>query len=433
MPLRRLAAATLITLVALTTSASQQESSARLERLGTWLDAVEHHEPGATDGALIVTRTLSTHDMAELWRDLHGLLGMLGRRNVEALRMAIQGFAASSFAVPIPVDYSKAERESLADLAKLVNQRGGANRLVKRGALLHADIALLARARPERTWTSSSNLVPGLVLDMADGGSLGFNRVAPHLEFGRTLLDFVWPGPSTDPTIRLWYHATVAALHSEERLDLAHVSRAVELFPTDPDILLQAGCLHEWLASGSVQLSLRSVKLSQRATMQVGSVEVELTRARRLFERAARASSNRAEARIRLGRVRYLLGHFREAVLELQRGLESPTDPLLRYYAHLFLGSAHEALRNLRDAHAAYATAAQQYPRAQSARLALARLSRTRGDGDDDALRRVEEVLRLPAGNERHDPWWTYHISSGRLGHTLLAELRQQVVSSDRD
>jgi len=99
-------------------------------------------------------------------------------------------------------------------------------------------------------------------------------------------------------------------------------------------------------------------------------------------------------------------------------------DPLLRYYADMFLGAAEEALSHPDAARAAYERAAALFPRAQSPLLALSALYARRSDRGG-ATKAIGSVFDLPQDAEsRDDPWWRYTTVQGRNAGDLLDRLR---------
>ena len=117
--------------------------------------------------------------------------------------------------------------------------------------------------------------------------------------------------------------------------------------------------------------------------------------------------------------------------LGLGRGnaVDDATEPLLQYYARLFLGAEKEALGDRAQARDLYDSATIPYPKAQSPRLALSLLSSVEGR-HDDALAMMAMVLGL-RGEGRNDPWWRYHGSQGRNDPDALAAVYASVSAGD--
>lgn len=403
---------------------AQPANGDRFAILQTWLNAVERHTPGQADTSLIVVGAMSTEDLLAIWTHAQALLSVMGGPVKDTLDVVVLPNRKRP-------EYSKVERVRLEGFVTGLGGAEGRTRLLTRAAILHGDVARLAHLLPENTWSASTQPVPERqVMRMADGEHEGNQVMAPHWHLARTLFDNVLPDPSKDDIIRLWYRATLAHLLASELYDMPHFKRAVELFPRDPVILMQAGCMHEVLASPAMQHAINAIRVRmRRVRFSVGGDERERRLAYVYYRRALRADPTLVEARIRVARIATLQGAFGEAVSDLEKARPATTDPLLLYYAHLFLGAAEDGLGNQARARAAYERASALYPRAQSPRMALSRLALSAGD-DGDARRAIAEIARMPPDAERHDPWWSYEIASGRHASALLSDVYRRVSSS---
>ena len=108
--------------------------------------------------------------------------------------------------------------------------------------------------------------------------------------------------------------------------------------------------------------------------------------------------------------------YYRQAVAPEQ-------EPLLAYYANLFLGAQEEALGRLTEAREAYRRAASFYPDAPTPRIALSHLMRRQGNRDE-ALRLIGEVLAPPSKpSASSDPMRRYHRWAGRHVKTMMADM----------
>jgi tetratricopeptide (TPR) repeat protein len=327
--------------------------------------------------------------------------------------------------------FTKVEFEQLQILSlQVLPDR--ANRLRKRGAMLHADVALLVppssepipNLPPTTTSRDRSREGPGPSILISDGRQLGMREAGLHWDFARTLLDTVTPDPSRDETVRLWYLATAAwqILHREFTYAVPHLERARAIFPADAPIFLISGGLYENFASPRIQEFIRTTALPAGVSINVPSERANLRRAAAFYRRAIDLDPALTEARIRLGRVLGLQGQHEGAIRELQ-----PVDgggSLLRYYTAMFLGAEEEALGHADRARDAFGTASALYPQAQSPYLALSRLAWRSGDRGG-ALRAIQPVLALSVDEDvRQDPWWQYYDGTGRDAETLLDRLR---------
>jgi tetratricopeptide (TPR) repeat protein len=282
---------------------------------------------------------------------------------------------------------------------------GNLNRVLKQGAILHTDIAVL-------------RLETGSYLDSVDytwiflDGRVIAQPKKIHWEYARRLIDSVNPSPRRDAMVRQWYTATTAYMQSRRLLVYSkeNLKEALDLFPSDEQILLYAGAQHETWASPINQNAL----LPRGGGVSYGSKESELKKARKLYRKALSVNPDFAEARLRLGRVLLLLGKSGEAAEELSKATALIQDPQLSYYNALYLGRA-LALQSRRDeARNQYDYAAKLYPTAQSPLLALSHLAQIDDDAEG-AIAAVQSVFELPLGNMREDdPWWIYDLSHVR-------------------
>ena len=293
--------------------------------------------------------------------------------------------------------------------------------VLKRGAMLHADIAMVRVLKGELTTVDPL-------------GTPMRASYQAHLDLARQLLDWVEPEPGEDSDVRVWYRAVTAWLFNHYLLADAerHLERARRLFPDDPLTALDGGTLAETIASPSVQNVASQQRITPSTTFVIRAARTHLEQAERHFRRALDLDPGLVEARVRLGRTWTHLGRTDRAVEALERAAAQATDPLLVYYAQLFLGRAHEAAGNAAASIRAYEQAARPYPLAQSPLLALARRAATEGERQGSAGT-VNRVLSLPWDEDRRlDPWWFYHQGIGRRAGPLVDELRGRVAALPR-
>lgn len=436
----------------------------RLERVEQWLKTVMHHQPGEADEPANLVALWSNGDIRTLWVDANVVVQLMrnprglafnvqfeGQKTVQRVRYTAAQMhrlkvlacaAAGAVSLPACVD-QRAGAELDEDLVRLsslaaASRLGGDhdNYILRRGALLHADIAMLVPARSREPVDAGLSAGPQRIrLDISDGQGVDLTQDAIQWEFGRMLLDYVKPphtelvAPARDEMVRQWYRATAAWMQQRGNHDTFHLDRARALFPTDADILFLSGCQHETYASPAMQSAVRSLVLPTGFVLDVTSDRNELRAAEGFFRRALVVRPDFGEAHLRLGRVLLMQGRAPEASIELQQAIasfEGSEDDQLLYYAELFAGAAHEAMSQLDAARASYEKAAELYPAAQSPRLALSALARRRGDRAA-ALRALQEVFELPPSGDPalDEPWWRYDVSQARNADALLGELRK--------
>jgi hypothetical protein len=437
---------------------------ARIDRLERWLKAVTRHEPGADDEALREVGSWTNPDLRTLWIEVNVVVQLMraprmgifsvrpdGQRAPVAIRYTPQqlarlmalacaagGIVTSRHCVDIKTATSlDADLRRLSGLAGAARLRGDGNFVLRRGALLHSDVAILMRrATMEPIATEKSAGPQRLRLQIADGRDVDFGQDAVHWDIARMVLDHVkpddadQPAPGRDAMVRDWYRATASWMQHVEQHDNMHIARAREIFPTDPEIMFLSGCQHEAYAGPRIQSGVQSAELPAGVSIGVGSARGELRQAEGFFRRALEIEPGHVEARLRHGRVLGSLGRHLEAAGELRQVVAvAPADPLLRYYAELFLGGEEEEIGQRDAARVAFEHAAALYPAAQSPLLAISRLERSYGNRPG-ALRALEQVFALPSdANARDDPWWTYHVAQARNADALLDELRRPFLS----
>jgi tetratricopeptide (TPR) repeat protein len=431
---------------------AQEQKMSRLDRLEAWVAAVNRHTPGEVDDAALQINQWSSADLRSVWIDVASLVSLVREPGVSLfyvpgdpeLRLTPAGWATVTPATrtgrPTPISYSGRDLQRLRSLAAQLGSPtdGRENLLLKRGAMLHADIAMLAPADARFTKANSVGS-RRYRLNMDDGRPTGIETEANHWDMGRRLLERVRyrdprggaaRGPGMDETVRLWYVATCAHLISIGDLDPPHFIRAVELFPKDSDLLFLRGALHEAMASVRRQAAMRKADVPAGVSFAMGSRGDELSLAERFYERVLEVAPGFHEARVRYGRVLGERRHHEEAVRELEKA-NSARGELVQYYAALFLGGELEALGKDDDARRAYERAAKLSPTAQSPLLGLSRVA----TGRDRAAAR-EALLKLaeqePAADTRDDPWWLYDLSAGRGAGIMLEALHKALESGGR-
>jgi hypothetical protein len=430
-----------------------EEVSPRIARFETWLESVEQHRPGDLDEGVRLISTWNQEQLRLIWMDALTIVSLVREPSVSLFYVTEpggvggagqQGRQLSSLATTRSrqVLYTVGELRRLREIAKQVSPKGTPgpeNNVLKRGAMLHADIEVLV---PIRSGASANSARPGpggTTLHMDDGQQLGLTSEVSHWDMGRRLLDAVRPpesksslkmrpDPGADDLVRRWYLAGSAYMLRMRLIDITQFSRARELFPNDPDVSFFVASLHEYLAGVRTQSVMRLMRARRDVRFDVQEEDAELRLAEQFYKRALERNPKLIEARIRLGRVLGLRERHEEAVAQLRQA-QTVEEPLLQFYLHLFLGREFEALGNGPEARQSYERAVELVPTAQSPLLGLSRVADEAGDRTA-AREAVARVLKLPIPDEeRADPWWVYEVVPARGADGLLADLRERIAA----
>ena len=441
------------------------ERASRVER---WLRAVLHHTPGDTDAAVIEVASTPYPELSTLRTDEAVFIRLMRDPRASWFERTYQestspdipqcvncaaseGQGPRKVRAPERIYYSDAdlhrlkvlacaaagtlddrecvnlnaakeidsELRRLAMLASAARDRGDVNYLLRRGALLHSDAAMITSNALGPLDTSRSDDVPVRV-HIVDGEPTAVGVGEFHWDMARHLLDAV--RPERDAMVNLWYRATASWMQQQEQYNSSHLARARELFPDDDEILFLSGSERETQAGPALQSAARSAVLPTGIIADIPSERTALRDAEGFFRRALTSNPRRADVRVRLAHILLNRSKPQEAANELRTALAGTADPQLRYFGSMFLGAAEETLNHLDEARRAYAAASEVYPDAQSPYLALSELARRRGDRSAS----VAQVQRLfDLQDDRHDPWWSYRTVQGEHADDLLAQLRR--------
>lgn len=419
--MRRLVAALLIFLVVEPGARAQRHEAPlprvvnhrgeHVESLQVWVDAVLAHRANSFDAGATRIASWKPRQLIDLRYDLECLLTMMANPSEEGCTLDPERRR------PTDVLYGAIELEKMRRLAASIEDRDA---FLKHAAVLHSDIARLAESLPAadqdepaiaRGRKKAGAAPARSTVEFDDGQIFRVDREADHWGVARDLLDRVTPPLAQDKSVRLWYRATLAWQLGSHDLQWPQFQRAQRLYPDDPVLLYLRGCLHEVFASPRLQSVAKLIaKSDDRSVLR--SMHAELEDAETFLRRAVTADPSLRDARVRLGRVQSLLGKNRPAVEELRQVVQSTTDPLVLYYASLFLGSALESLGERDGARASYERASTLYPDAAAPHLALSQLAMS---GDLAASRAaLEPILNKPGGRDDDDPWWSYYAAAGR-------------------
>jgi tetratricopeptide (TPR) repeat protein len=376
---------------------SGTDSSYLQQRVKEWRTAAVLHTPGNPDQAAAMISSWPSYDLEAVLK----LVTKLASQPASAIKRA------------------KSPIRRMLDLTDQEVRQGDLSRILKKGALLHTDIALLELE--QGSYQHKPEGIEGIGI-FADGRVL-FQPQQFSWQFARQLIDLIPRTPSQDAIVRQWYVATTAYMQSRRLLGYAgqNLKRALDRFPSDDKLLFYAGVLHETWASPVNQNPL----LPRGASVSYGSRDSELRLARQYFEKALEKNPSFAEARLRLGRVTGLQGNHKKAIAELQNAAAIIADPQLSYYASLYLGYEFTMVVRGQEAREQYERAAMLYPTAQSPLLAISQLALD-NDDTEGALRALQRVFGLQSKDPwNDDPWWVYDLAHVRDAAALVAEMQK--------
>jgi hypothetical protein len=383
--------------------------------LKRYLAAVRDHNVGTGDDA---GRVVARWPFADLNQAFFGLAMIL-----DVVRPSIVRDAAAGVMLPLTFRSRVMTRAQLAELLGLAGNDvfvTDPNAILRRGAMLHMDIALYVREtapfqRREFTLTRHST-------DVKDGQTIDVANNTLHWRYARILLDATAPRAAGDPWVRQWYLATTRwmAHHRFWSDELEHARHATDLFASDARFLFERGVVHEVFSMAGLQAA------REDSPILVEPARAELDRAETLLRSAVTLDPSFPEGRLHHGRVLDALGRHREAEAELRQAAADLDDRVLTYYANLFLGHSEGALGDREAATARFERAATAFPFAQSPLLGLSQLARRADDGAaaKTALERLF-ALHSPHGGPDDDPWWEYDRAHGRDADAMVAALRQ--------
>lgn len=252
---------------------------------------------------------------------------------------------------------------------------------------------------------------------------------AKHLEFGVRLVRSarmtgrnvpqLTPAETAQFTER-WFVAAASTLLSvnDPARAAPFIGRGLAVAPKSADLRLMSGILDEMSALSTNSDESRSA--SQISRMILVRTQA-LSRAKGTYQKLLADEPRFTRARVRLGRVLWLLDERDEALVELLRAQRETREPVQRYLAAMFLGALHEQAGNLADARMAFETALAAAPASQAATVALGHLDVMAGRPDRAQALARQLLSKPPVGDE----WWSYR--NGGFEMAALVWLRQQV------
>jgi len=308
-------------------------------------------------------------------------------------------------------------------LERSVPEPEARNDVLRRGALLHTDIALLLPDRAAAAFPSADEVVVS-----ADGLFLDRDTGTGHWWFASWLLSLVRPHSPADEFVTLWYRAVAAHFQNAYLFGSSghHLKRAKRVLPRDPILLFYEGAMREAMASPRFQSVPITAPGATARQIALASAGEQLQDAEHLLREAVKYGAP-PEATVRLGRVVGARGRHRDAVALLEQVAIPPGDARLAYLRDLFLGTEQFALGQPEAARTSLDRASTLFPTAQAPLLAMSAIYRRTGDRQAafDTLRRIEALPSDP--DQRSDPWWDYYRSYAADADNQLASVRAWV------
>jgi tetratricopeptide (TPR) repeat protein len=255
-------------------------------------------------------------------------------------------------------------------------------------------------------------------------------REQVHTALAERIAGLLFADPEGREFARRWYLAVALRDLGYTCFDDAEhwLEAGLRWFPKDAELLLALGTIDEaTTALASRDPAIGPLRGSQRAQVleSLHEKRFRLERAARRFEQALASDPRLAEARLRLGRVRYRQGRRPEARELLRAVAEESGMPALTYLARLFLGRVHEADGEPAEAAAEYEKALALEPQSQAAAVALSYVREQLGEP-----RAREPLLASLAHAGRRaafDPYWEYPIAHAvPRSESLLDALREE-------
>ena len=278
-----------------------------------------------------------------------------------------------------------------------------ARQLLPGAAALHTEAAFRT---PTGSPGSSLNMfhlqIATAIVEFGDG-----SKVKPNSPYA---LHPVAAAPVNDDFRRLWYCAVITVLLNSTRpaQTVPYLKRALGLFPSSVEIRLLAGIEEDMRTS------------PRMSGLSAGDRRDALKAAEANYRFVLQTQPDRAEARLRLGRVLQLRNELPQA-RALLAPLVAVPDNRIAYLSQLFLGGIEDATGHPDAALAAYDGATRRWADAQTARIAASELRHRKGEREAAA----EDVREATGTADTFDPWWTYVFGEYWRAPLLLDALRK--------
>ena len=270
-------------------------------------------------------------------------------------------------------------------------------------------------------WPEAPRREAAFVIELAEAGL--FSTTDGARDDAAALLStyraLVRPPLEPDGFERYWHWAVLAILQGAIRPTTAQsfVKVALARFPAEPRFILAEAIVfdQQWPLSPAALATART-GFRVPSTAHVNGVIAR-------YEAAIAIDDTAAEARIRLGWFLYRLGRHADALARLDDlRSDRANDAQMRYLRQLFRGHVLNALDRSDAAVAAYRSALEIWPGAQSAQVALMTTLVQRGSMAE-AQSLAERVQTASA--TQTDPWWMFWLGDQRFYPAVMARLRE--------
>jgi tetratricopeptide (TPR) repeat protein len=251
--------------------------------------------------------------------------------------------------------------------------------------------------------------------------------IGPHGVMAEELALLALLRPGDASFVRRWFRAMTLREHTEACLvDAVHwANTGLRWFPKDAPLFLARGAVEETAAALHEDVSPGSPGSPAGGRREITAPQRQyLGDALRDFDRALQSDKALAEARLRRGRVLWLLGDRAEAQRTFDAVLHEDGDHELLFRAHLFRGRGFEEEKRLQDAEADYRAALALAPQAQSAAVAVSYVSWLQGK-TAQAKAFLDEALLRAGRRTAPDPYWDYSFGSTEEVDRLFDSLHE--------
>ena len=234
--------------------------------------------------------------------------------------------------------------------------------------------------------------------------------------------------PAETGFVGRWFRAMTLRSHADACIvdALRWANDGLRWFPEDAPLLLARGTVEETAAALAEDAPSNAPGNPAGRGAEKASQRKYLRDALRDFDRALRADPRLTEARLRRGRVQWLLGQRAEARTSFDAVLRETADVPLLFRALLFRGRGYEEERNLEEAERDYRAALDHAPQSQAASVALSYVTWLQGK-TSEAKEVLEQALLRAGRRTAADPFWDYSFGNPEGAERFFESLREEL------